>query len=160
MTHRRPWGLSGSEADLPAADPAAGSEETASVVSDTSTEPSSHSSGSQQRSGPQMKLNRAFALRRARLGLPEVGGLPPSSPAVAASPSPTAAGGSRKVLHGSNPNLSRQDGGRFSLRLPRGTRATDVAIGRAELLRNKVRVHLCARVFVLVYATSNTSTMA
>ncbi|KAG0427599.1 hypothetical protein HPB47_025351, partial [Ixodes persulcatus] len=125
---RKPWGLSGSEADIAAAaaDPV-GAEETASVVSDTSTEPSSHSSGS--RGGPTMKLNRAFALRRARLGLPDIGGLPPT----------TASGGSKKSLHGSNPSLSRQDGGRFSLRLPRGTRATDVALGRAELLRGKAR---------------------
>uniref|UniRef100_A0A131Y238 Putative ark protein kinase family n=1 Tax=Ixodes ricinus TaxID=34613 RepID=A0A131Y238_IXORI len=125
---RKPWGLSGSEADIAAAaaDPV-GAEETASVVSDTSTEPSSHSSGS--RGGPTMKLNRAFALRRARLGLPDIGGLPPTA----------ASGGSKKSLHGSNPSLSRQDGGRFSLRLPRGTRATDVALGRAELLRGKAR---------------------
>ncbi|EEC14854.1 hypothetical protein IscW_ISCW020890 [Ixodes scapularis] len=123
---RKPWGLSGSEADIAAAaaDPV-GAEETASVVSDTSTEPSSHSSGS--RGGPTMKLNRAFALRRARLGLPDIGGLPPTA----------ASGGSKKSLHGSNPSLSRQDGGRFSLRLPRGTRATE--LGRAELLRGKSR---------------------
>ncbi|CAN7999900.1 unnamed protein product [Ixodes hexagonus] len=131
---RKSWGLSGSEADISAvvAD-GVGSEETASVVSDTSTEPSSHSSGS--RGGPQMKLNRAFALRRARLGLPDIGGLPPASATAAA----MAAAGSKKSLHGSNPSLSRQDGGRFSLRLPRGTRATDVALGRAELLRGKAR---------------------
>lgn len=124
---RKSWGLTGSEADLAASvDPACGSEETASVVSDTSTEPSSHSSGS--RGGPQMKLNRAFALRRARLGLPEVGGLPPTTAAPPRGKTPH---------HGSNPNLSRQDGGRFSLRLPRGVRATDVGITRAELLRGK-----------------------
>ncbi|KAH6926542.1 hypothetical protein HPB50_019749 [Hyalomma asiaticum] len=124
---RKSWGLTGSEADLAATvDPACGSEETASVVSDTSTEPSSHSSGS--RGGPQMKLNRAFALRRARLGLPEVGGLPPTTAAPPRGKTPH---------HGSNPNLSRQDGGRFSLRLPRGVRATDVGITRAELLRGK-----------------------
>lgn len=139
---RKSWTLTGSEADLAAAgEPAGGggSEETASVVSDTSTEPSSHSSGS--RGGPQMKLNRAFALRRARLGLPEVGGgggggggLPPAAAGG------TAAGRSGKTSHhGSNPNLSRQDGGRFSLRLPRGVRATDVGISRADLLRGKAR---------------------
>lgn len=128
---RKSWGLSGSEADIAAAvADGVGSEETASVVSDTSTEPSSHSSGS--RGGPQMKLNRAFALRRARLGLPDIGGLPPTAAAAATT-------GSKKTLHGSNPSLSRQDGGRFSLRLPRGTRATDVALGRAELLRGKAR---------------------
>lgn len=126
-TQRKSWGLTGSEADLAASgDPACGSEETASVVSDTSTEPSSHSSGS--RGGPQMKLNRAFALRRARLGLPEVGGLPPATAAPSRGKTPH---------HGSNPNLSRQDGGRFSLRLPRGVRATDVGVTRAELLRGK-----------------------
>ncbi|XP_077522374.1 uncharacterized protein LOC144133283 isoform X3 [Amblyomma americanum] len=134
---RKSWGLTGSEADLAAGaggDTACGSEETASVVSDTSTEPSSHSSGS--RGGPQMKLNRAFALRRARLGLPEVGGggggggLPPTT---AAPPPPRG----KSPHHGSNPSLSRQDGGRFSLRLPRGVRATDVGISRAELLRGK-----------------------
>ncbi|XP_037499194.1 serine/arginine repetitive matrix protein 2 isoform X4 [Rhipicephalus sanguineus] len=124
---RKSWGLTGSEADLAAgSDLACGSEETASVVSDTSTEPSSHSSGS--RGGPQMKLNRAFALRRARLGLPEVGGLPPATAAPPRGKTPH---------HGSNPNLSRQDGGRFSLRLPRGVRATDVGVTRAELLRGK-----------------------
>lgn len=126
-TQRKSWGLTGSEADLAASgDPACGSEETASVVSDTSTEPSSHSSGS--RGGPQMKLNRAFALRRARLGLPEVAGLPPATAAPSRGKTPH---------HGSNPNLSRQDGGRFSLRLPRGVRATDVGVTRAELLRGK-----------------------
>ncbi|XP_075556357.1 uncharacterized protein LOC142588472 isoform X1 [Dermacentor variabilis] len=126
-TQRKSWGLTGSEADLAASgDTACGSEETASVVSDTSTEPSSHSSGS--RGGPQMKLNRAFALRRARLGLPEVGGLPPATAAPSRGKTPH---------HGSNPNLSRQDGGRFSLRLPRGVRATDVGVTRAELLRGK-----------------------
>ncbi|XP_075723726.1 uncharacterized protein LOC119166915 isoform X4 [Rhipicephalus microplus] len=124
---RKSWGLTGSEADLAvSSDLACGSEETASVLSDTSTEPSSHSSGS--RGGPQMKLNRAFALRRARLGLPEVGGLPPASAAPPRGKTPH---------HGSNPNLSRQDGGRFSLRLPRGVRATDVGVTRAELLRGK-----------------------
>uniref|UniRef100_A0A131Z1B4 Centrosomal protein CEP170 n=1 Tax=Rhipicephalus appendiculatus TaxID=34631 RepID=A0A131Z1B4_RHIAP len=124
---RKSWGLTGSEADLAAgSDLACGSEETASVVSDTSTEPSSHSSGS--RGGPQMKLNRAFALRRARLGLPEVGGLPPATAAPPRGKTPH---------HGSNPNLSRQDGGRFSLRLPRGVRATDVGVTRADLLRGK-----------------------
>lgn len=132
---RKSWTLTGSEADLAAAGEPA-SEETASVVSDTSTEPSSHSSGS--RGGPQMKLNRAFALRRARLGLPEVGGgggLPPA----AAGGTSAAARSSKTSHHGSNPNLSRQDGGRFSLRLPRGVRATDVGISRADLLRGKAR---------------------
>ncbi|XP_064483733.1 centrosomal protein of 170 kDa protein B-like isoform X3 [Ornithodoros turicata] len=98
---RTPWALSSSDVDLTKAKTER-SEETASVVSDTSTEPSSHSSGSQ--GGPQMKLNRAFALRRARLGL---GG--ETSPA-----------NSKPALRSSNPNLSRQDGGRYSLRLPRG----------------------------------------
>ncbi|XP_022658212.1 uncharacterized protein LOC111249102 isoform X2 [Varroa destructor] len=69
---------------------------------------SSNSSGSHLTGGDSMKMNRAFALRRARLGLQE--------PVV-----------SQKVhlLTGSNPNLfSRQDGGRFSMRLPSAKQRT------------------------------------
>lgn len=81
-----------------------------------------------------MKLNRAFALRRARLGLPEVGGGGGGLPPTTAAPPPPRG---KSPHHGSNPSLSGQDGGRFSLRLPRGVRATDVGISRAELLRGK-----------------------
>ncbi|GBN35315.1 hypothetical protein AVEN_172074-1 [Araneus ventricosus] len=60
-----PWNLSGSDLDLDRS-----KSENNSILSDTSTEPSSHSSHSGQGrpdQGPQMRLNRAFALRRARL---------------------------------------------------------------------------------------------
>lgn len=60
-----PWNLSGSDLDLDRS-----KSENNSILSDTSTEPSSHSSHSGQsrpEQGPQMRLNRAFALRRARL---------------------------------------------------------------------------------------------
>nr|XP_042906320.1 centrosomal protein of 170 kDa protein B isoform X1 [Parasteatoda tepidariorum]XP_042906321.1 centrosomal protein of 170 kDa protein B isoform X2 [Parasteatoda tepidariorum] len=60
-----PWNLSGSDLDLDRS-----KSENNSILSDTSTEPSSHSSHSGQSrpdQGPQMRLNRAFALRRARL---------------------------------------------------------------------------------------------
>ncbi|KAG8193401.1 hypothetical protein JTE90_012200 [Oedothorax gibbosus] len=63
-----PWNLSGSDLDLDRS-----KSENNSVLSDTSTEPSSHSSHSTGHGhrtdpgGPQMRLNRAFALRRARL---------------------------------------------------------------------------------------------
>ncbi|KFM66249.1 hypothetical protein X975_21228, partial [Stegodyphus mimosarum] len=60
-----PWNLSGSDLDLDRS-----KSENNSILSDTSTEPSSHSSHSGQSrpdQAPQMRLNRAFALRRARL---------------------------------------------------------------------------------------------
>lgn len=63
--HKVPWNLSGSDLDLDHS-----KSENNSVLSDTSTEPSSHSSHSGRtklEQGPQMRLNRAFALRRARL---------------------------------------------------------------------------------------------
>lgn len=69
---------------------------------------SSNSSGSHLTGGDSMKMNRAFALRRARLGLQE--------PVVSQK---------AHLLTGSNPNLfSRQDGGRFSMRLPSAKQRT------------------------------------
>lgn len=69
---------------------------------------SSNSSGSHLTGGDSMKINRAFALRRARLGLQE--------PVVSQK---------AHLLTGSNPNLfSRHDGGRFSMRLPSARQRT------------------------------------
>ncbi|XP_076305959.1 uncharacterized protein LOC143222802 isoform X2 [Tachypleus tridentatus] len=113
---KMPWNLTSSEQDLDHS-----RSETASIVSDlsTSTEPSSQSSGrGKTDSGPQMKLNRAFALRRARLGLDSD---TPCGVSGANSRPPTGTTDVKNRATHLNPSLNRQDGGRFSLRLPRSS---------------------------------------
>ncbi|XP_022253992.1 centrosomal protein of 170 kDa-like isoform X2 [Limulus polyphemus] len=113
---KMPWNLTSSEQDLDHS-----RSETASIVSDisTSTEPSSQSSGrGKTDSGPQMKLNRAFALRRARLGLDSD---TPCGVSSANSRPPTGTTDVKNRATHLNPSLHRQDGGRFSLRLPRSS---------------------------------------
>lgn len=108
---RSPWNLSGSDLELDQM-----KVETASVLSDVSasTEPTSLNSGKKNEHSPLMKFNRAFNLRRARLGLDA--DTPKSN-----SFKDTCVKNKNSHLAPPAPSLSRQDGGRFSLRLPKST---------------------------------------
>ncbi|XP_067132971.1 centrosomal protein of 170 kDa-like isoform X2 [Centruroides vittatus] len=119
LWRRIPWNLSNSDLELNRS-----KSETASVVSDlsTSTEPSSLSSQyskGKSDSAPPMRLNRAFALRRARLGIESDSATTVVSK-KGSKENIKQQSSSNKISSHLNPQqLSRQDGGRFSLRLPR-----------------------------------------
>lgn len=124
--------------------------ETASVHSDvsSSSDLSGSSPGSRRKGGPAsaidiekpplMRFNRAFSLRRARLGCDIDGGTAKTSASSLASSRPSSAGSTSSTKDCARVNVSssrndaqmvkpssggpfdRADGGRFSLRLPRG----------------------------------------
>uniref|UniRef100_T1J609 FHA domain-containing protein n=1 Tax=Strigamia maritima TaxID=126957 RepID=T1J609_STRMM len=121
--------------------------ETVSVASDISS--SSDISGSpkpnrkrSEKLQPMMKFNRAFSLRRARLGYCSDGGEEKTKPVVSRTSSVAVQNRSKKEEKKMEPaskvrpttsvsaNLSRNDGGRFSLRTPKNTKS--VSSGKSE----------------------------
>lgn len=119
LWRRIPWNLSSSDLELNRS-----KSETASVVSDlsTSTEPSSLSSQyskGKSDTAPPMRLNRAFALRRARLGIESDSATTIINKKDSKENIKQLSSSTKNNSHLNPSQLSRQDGGRFSLRLPR-----------------------------------------